>query len=83
MDNETGRGKEVLMTFFVGQPMPPPACTPDGKCKECGEASGSHKGTCDWSIMRSGQLWIPQPWSWTQIVFEQEKGDINESERGI
>lgn len=52
------------MFFSVGKLMPLPACTEDGHCKECGAGpNGSHKGTCAWSLMRSGQFWIPQKWS--------------------
>jgi hypothetical protein len=46
---------------FPVENMPAPACTPDGRCRECGEPNG-HKGTCAWSLMRSGVVWVPQAW---------------------
>lgn len=51
------------MFWTQGKFMPGPACTRDGKCKECGcDENGSHKGTCAWSLMRSGEFWIPKKW---------------------
>ena len=51
------------MFFTVGKVMPAPACTVDGKCKECGcDEKTNHKSICAWSLMRSGQYWIPKRW---------------------
>ena len=47
--------------FARAQLMPVPACTEDGYCRECGEKE-SHRGTCAWSLMRSGTVWVPQSW---------------------
>lgn len=63
----------MSLYFSTIQQMPAPACTEDGKCKMCGTSTISHSGTCDWSVVRSGQMWEPKPWREQSVKNDEDQ----------